>query len=1033
MGSLDHIAAARARGRRAAASGGGSLDQIAAQRKGPNGSLAEPVDTAPPAEHKGGGGVFGALGRAAHFTAQKTELAARDLKGMPGGIVGAGLAITKDEIDAAKKGDLVNATPIGALLHGKRTGQLEKQTLNSSVESVKHPLRDPFATATTVLPLFGALGKAADIGTAGRITSAPRLLKAGDAEIPLKASRNAATRIAQAGHDKVVQKAMDTNPEGRIARYGAKRVHGSLAETARYQQRLRAVPAQMLERVAKKLGRGGTKRVHDAALELTSVNTTPEKAAAYHEAQAEKGVNPEQNRAVAKLYREVAKQKLLTTNEHGDVVVNADKHPMLAAADVHLAKVQGRGDEIMKRYNVRSADQLLERLNAPGRIREGASYEPQKLSTVENPERHVGNVVRATVRVERDALKDAYKQLLQEDNAPDRLSLEEFTKQHPELVDKKITRTFEAPGKVEAVDTKAGIATVRFFKKGGGTWTREIPLHDVMTGKGKIVGGESARPGRGFVSYKTSEPKAGKSAMAGAPSPVIGEAKSPINSQEFKGEGVAKGLVPNDVAGQAARHLHRLLRFVNTSEFRNQIIKTGSAVRRTSRDVLIKVPGEEHADIPPEIESLLGRRDLTVDDVAGIEQALNAYREDLVPGLKDRFAADRAQGIGTPAPAGYRWVDRNVVGDLARMPRGPRGAVARGADWMNSAVTAATVYFKLGHIGTRVLTNAATNIIQGSAAPVQLFHSRLLWGALSDADRMRALAAAGQHGFESMPHEGFSKAALVAGKGAGWWARHVDAPFRFNALAYEARRAGIMAPDAFHHFLDQLENPQHLTPEQFAKVDGIAKAANREAIAYDRLSESERRFIARGIWFYNWVRGTVNFAANTAMEHPYKAGALGAAGVQGRKNQQNELGALPSYEAGLFKLAGGERPLTADFSTFSPFATPADVLDTVARPAEISGQLNPAYTAATDLIFGLNQYGQKSKSPIKDAAAALVAPTPEAQVIQAYLNRHKNQSRGMFTHRPSDAILRALLGPGLPRRLNVSAGHRAAGREKSGR
>jgi hypothetical protein len=53
-------------------------------------------------------------------------------------------------------------------------------------------------------------------------------------------------------------------------------------------------------------------------------------------------------------------------------------------------------------------------------------------------------------------------------------------------------------------------------------------------------------------------------------------------------------------------------------------------------------------------------------------------------------------------------------------------------------------------------------------------------------------------------------------------------------------------------------------------------------------------------------------------------------------------------------LGGGK---VADFSTFSPFSTSADVIDAVGRPKEISGFLNPVYGAANSLINGTNAYG----------------------------------------------------------------------------
>jgi hypothetical protein len=62
---------------------------------------------------------------------------------------------------------------------------------------------------------------------------------------------------------------------------------------------------------------------------------------------------------------------------------------------------------------------------------------------------------------------------------------------------------------------------------------------------------------------------------------------------------------------------------------------------------------------------------------------------------------------------------------------------------------------------------------------------------------------------------------------------------------------------------------------------------------------------------------------------------------------------------------------------------------------------------------------------------------PEIQVLTAYLRRHQDQSKRMFPKSPQwwgthDAVLRALLGPGIPREFNPTAGHSAAARERTG-
>lgn len=997
-----------------------------------SGSASVPLATSP----KGGNGdLFGSLKSAAHWAAGKTELAATDLKNIPGGMVG----LAEGEAKAVKQTvehPWVTGKEKQALLHdwGHPTSAPQAKVdkpvagiIKGLIAPVEHPLRDPFQTLMTVLPLAHGLGRTAEAaGVDAFDTSAPRLLSKNGEETPLQPSKNPAVRGVQSLHDKVVQHAINTKPDSKLAAYGTKRIGNSLDETARYQARLRAVPAQALQTAAKKLngklpGHVNT-RVEQAALELTSVNTAPEDAAAYHAAQAAKGVEPVRNAAVAKLYSKVAERGLLTKNDAGDMVV-AKNHPALAKTDLALAKVQGRGDEILTRYGIRTPEDLQAAINKPGQYRAGAVYEkptPGKTGVVSQAE------MKAQARVNR--LQTVF--------------------------DRATAAKPVSPGEPPLSALKDGVAaTPRAERIGGALSVAKDDLQRIQKAAASrvkptgVIGGETARPGRGFVSYRGEETKASTTSAAKSPGPVVGEVKAPISSHVNTGANIAKGFIPKDVTGMAARHYQQIVRFMNTSERRAEAIRSGSEVKQTNRDVLVRKPGVSHEKISPVVNEILGKSKLTTDDLEGLNGALQDYREQLVPGLKDRFAGDRNTPVGTSAkdaaaalgheaPEGHVWVDRNILGDLAKPGAGPRGKIARSFDNINSAVTAATVYFKVGHVGTRALTNASTAIIQGSAEPTQIARSVKLWNALGDEDKMRALAAAGQHGFEAMPHEGASAASKVAGMGAKFWARRFDSPFRFNSIAYEARKAGFDTPAKFKTMLDQAEDPaaHGLSAAQTSKVDWVLKRANREGIAYDRLSPFEKQYIARALWFYPWLKGTVGFAANTGLEHPYKAAALGQLGVQGRQQQARDLGALPSYEKGLLKLGGSAgHPLVADFSTFSPFATPATMLDVAAAKSNAADFLNPVYSAAEQLGTHQNSYGQHTNAPLSSALGSLFAPTPEAQIVAALRNSGKNQSRKMFKTTWQSALARALVGPGTPRRLNVPAAHSAASRESSGR
>jgi hypothetical protein len=1132
-------------------SGGGS--PYAPSRGGwGSGGLAGGTAPSKQAAKHGGGGLLGALSGAAHWTASKAGKAAHDVKAIPGGTID---LVNRGVVQPWK--DVITTGHVSAKTN-RNIDKLINEQSASVRHTLNHPFDDPLATFLTVNPVLHGAGKtvaAARAGDAGalvrRYEPPPRLLKSGDAQVPLHPSRNPAVRAAQGGYDKRLQKALDTNPEGKVAAHAARRIGGSLSETARYQQRMREAPANTLERAGAKLrGKGEPPRkVQQAALRLVSENSTAKEAARYHLDQAAKGVSAKRNLDQARLYQEVHRLGLLTKDAHGDVVVDAVKFPKLAAVDVKLARGQAEVDKIIAKHGEMTPAALRSRVDAPGRVRAGATYEkptPGKagvspalirataerdrlaalheraltreakwhtetkggraasgsapltaeeaqarladlyarhqtlleklvpavspyggdLSRREQFSRNFENTkprarVKPTVKAEELQLAEQRLHELTQ-TRPDHPAVKEYVRltAEREQLQHAINRSGEAslegvkapplppsgkPVEIPPVSNPHRNTIVQLGTRLEAAQAKVDRVEAAVEKRQKptgIVGGETARPGRGFVPYKTLEQKAPNPLRpASASGPIVGKTRPFISKKPFTGHGLEHGIVPDNTTGLVARNMRRAYRYVSTDAFRRDVYATGSPAKRTSRDVLVADQDAKAGKIPAEVDAMLGRKMLTTDELAGHEAAFSDYMQRLIPGLRNKFADDRAQQVGTQAPDGFRWVDRGVLGDLAKQPAGQRGRIARSADTVNSAVTAATVYFKVGHIGTRALTNASTTILQGSATPLALKRAVGIWKDLSYEDRRRALAAAGQHGYDAMPHEGVNLVGRGATRGAQWWARHIDAPFRFASIAYEARKAGFDTPAKFVDLLDKLEDPSGLDPATAARVDRVAKEANRAGIAYDRLNATERNYITRGVWFYPWVKGATVFGARTLTEHPYKSAALGLAGVHGREKQIADLGDVPSYEQGLFKLAGADasgRPLVADFSTFSPFATPADVVQAAVRPAELSGFANPVLGAAAHLASGQDAFGQPTTSPVTSALAELFSPTPEAQMVSAYLQRHQDQSRRMFPKSSTlwgtrDPLLRALLGPGLPRRVNPAALQSAAARERSGR
>ncbi len=563
------------------------------------------------------------------------------------------------------------------------------------------------------------------------------------------------------------------------------------------------------------------------------------------------------------------------------------------------------------------------------------------------------------------------------------------------------------------------------------------------------------REGVGYVPGHTSEESGGTSlGPARARGPVVGEGRKPLNTKQYRGVNLMHGARGLRTVNMVAAHIRRLNKWLETTDLRQSAVQnSGHTLRRSDRDILVRdlsenIPRARRGSSPrisADVEALLGRRvplhtvpiEEAAETKAGLVAGFQSFLDEMFPGASDKGAYKDVQS-GTPAPAGYKWVDRGALGNLSRFqPRGEASLVGRVVDNTNAAVTAATVYFKLGHIYTRVMTNAVTNLMQGSITPLGLKRSVELWRQLSPEDRWRAYGSVGTNYYESLPAEGESSIAKGARFGARLFGHYVDVPFRFNSLAYELRKVGVETPEQFTHALDVVEGRTTGSAGERGKYLEAMERADREAIAYDRMNEFEKNWIARAVWFYPWVKGSTMFTFRTLFEHPFKSAVLGQAGIAGIRQQEQDFpGGVPSYEYGLIKLMNGQNPLVTDPSTFSPFATAGQLMQTPEHPMQLAGNLNPALGGLETVITQRTSTGQATKSPLIDSLLQVIAATPEAQIGQQLSGDHGK----LFPAHPAfpvdfpggAAVMRMLFGPAMPRHVNPYQLAKDAQNERTG-
>lgn len=513
------------------------------------------------------------------------------------------------------------------------------------------------------------------------------------------------------------------------------------------------------------------------------------------------------------------------------------------------------------------------------------------------------------------------------------------------------------------------------------------------------------REGEGFTSLKTSIKPSPKTIVAQARTHFgkIGVPQKPSLSFHATGEGIKLGKEPDNVIGGAAETLHELQRYGNTVEFRNWLTKYGNDVK-THQDQILVPTVKNPPDLPEKYQTLIGQKTSTVDT------------------LEEKVGQD--DGVGTHAPAGYKWVDeRAIPGDLksTATARGPFGVLA---DDINRAVTAATVYFRVGHLPTRFFTNATTNLIQGSLNPKELGNSSEVSYALTEQERRELVALSGPGGYKGvLPSQiqGTLGKGVVS-RGANWWHKNIDSGPRMNAVLYELRQRGITTPEEVRQVIAYAKDPHAGVVGKSAawesKVNAALRDARREAIMYDGLGNFEKAAIARAFWFYPWFKGATRWTGRLVAEHPNKALVVGSLGKAGADANQRQLGPRPSYELGLTKVGGSaSNPLTSNFSSFTPFGTVGSVAQMVTHPLSADtgaiGAVTPALSALGAAFQGKNPVSQAlSSTPEYNIASSIFQPQGKGLF--------PTSTTRLFGSTGQSQLARAFFGAAFPRRTNRS-------------
>jgi hypothetical protein len=592
-------------------------------------------------------------------------------------------------------------------------------------------------------------------------------------------------------------------------------------------------------------------------------------------------------------------------------------------------------------------------------------------------------------------------------------------------------RTYFHPptGNVHVSENFPGLkAQAEAFQEGSGVREQVIKDQGLMNEgelaerrnlPGQIIG--SNRPGQAFATLHTYEQGGPQGLIAKARGVIVPKAKNVKLGKTATGSGLERGMIPGNVTRVAAGGVRAALRSQASQNLRAATAELGSAVRRSKDDYLVNEQVGKAASraLPDETKVLMGKmadNTITPAEESDLAHQMQNYVE------KAHINTKPTQEVGERAPAGWKFVHPSALPDSLKESATARGKVEKAADTMTAAITAATVYTKIGHIPQRLLTNATTNLVQGSLNPVSLWRNVQLIKTLSDRDKMDLEAMTGGHA-SSAPLSGVTSVNRLT-RGTRWlsqqWARRADAMFRLNSITHELRKQGYDTPEQIRKAIDATKDPTRsgLSGSEIMKIDGAVRRSNRAAIMYDGLSTAEKRYVARYLWFYPWTKGAIRFAGHTVAEHPIKA-AIGAAyGLEGAKHAHDVFGAYPPWANNITPI--GKSGLSANLSSLMPYGTVSDTINTLTHPLNptegIAGSANPAVAAGIALVSGKG---------LKGAANEALSPTPEYQIGQALFSPRgsglfPSSSSYLYGRSWQSASLRAVLGTATLRKVNKS-------------
>lgn len=544
-----------------------------------------------------------------------------------------------------------------------------------------------------------------------------------------------------------------------------------------------------------------------------------------------------------------------------------------------------------------------------------------------------------------------------------------------------------------------------------------------------LRGAEDVEPGELFVRSGSRRRLPTSRAQAGSPE-GLGIPRGNVLHGTYTGESFRQGRFPNKAVRAVAEDELEVQRYRSVLRIRETALAESIdsdaflALPEKTRKHFIPVRTTEkpyRADTKEFLDLVQRKLDdgerLTRKERANLDKRADVARERVFPDL------EQAQALAAAAKGEVRFVDERRLGGLNREQGvyGIGGKLATAADEVNAASTIAILHLKPAYAAPNLLGQSALTLIQqGALAPWNARQAVLLYRTLTPEERAKVRAASGLGLAKALPVERSRIFRPARDRLANAWSKVLDSPFRWMAFVHEARLLGYNTPAKIRRLVDDE-----------GKLDDLLEVSKRTRdamIDYSNLSRIEARLLRRIVFFWPWLAGSGRYTGRYARDHPVQAAALAELAREGQQKAENDLGPVPWYMRGSFKVGEDDqgRSLVVNPRAAQLFESPAQAFD-VARglvsgdpnTERIEGLLTPAVGAVGQLIRPHDPLGgYPLDSTLEGLSRELVESLPQYRLQEELRHPTDDDEDRLYPTSRAGALRKFGVGTIYPRPVN---------------